>query len=160
MLKKLKSSYQNNVENVKKFNALTNIAVSMFYLSVTLAIFMMVTVVFDVFVYSYSVDGGFISLWITYILITTAATLAWDYGKNNWGFLISLSVPVVQLLSGYYDYWHSVFSISFDEIFLDFQNGYVYLDGFLLYLANGAHLLGLVALVLGRPELQRLFRAR
>ena len=145
--------------NAKKLNALTNIAISLFFLSVVLALFMMVSVVFDVFVFSYSINGGFISLWLTYLLITTAATLALDYGKNNWCFLVSLSVPLVQFVSGYYDNWYGVFNISWDEIYSDFQYEYVSLDAFLLYLANGLHLLGILALVLGRPEFSRLFRS-
>jgi hypothetical protein len=159
MFKMIKNSYQSNLANQKKLNALTTTGISMFYASVSLAMWIMVAVALDVIVYSSRIDGGFISLWLSYILIAAAATLALDYGKNNWAFLVSLSVPLVQLISGYYDYWFGIFNISWDEIFLDFQVGYTSLDVFMLYLANGAYLLGLVALILGRPELRRLFSA-
>jgi hypothetical protein len=159
MFKMIKKSYQSNLANQKKLNALTTTGISMFYASVSLAMWIMVAVALDVIVYSSRIDGGIISLWLSYLLIAAAATLALDYGKNNLAFLVSLSVPLVQLISGYYDYWFGVFNISWDEIFLDFQVGYTSLDVFMLYLANGAYLLGLVALILGRPELRRLFSA-
>jgi hypothetical protein len=114
MFKMIKKSYQSNLANQKKLNALTTTGISMFYASVSLAMWIMVAVALDVIVYSSRIDGGIISLWLSYLLIAAAATLALDYGKNNWAFLVSLSVPLVQLISGYYDYWFGVFNISWD----------------------------------------------
>ena len=159
MLKKLKTSFQNNqLSHLRKMTPLTRVGTALLLLSLVLAMPMLATVVIGQLFQSVGFESGLIPIWITYIVIAIAATLSFDYGRGNLSFLIAMSSPLVQVLSGYYQYWYGIFNISVEDVFLSLENG-LPLGVFLLYVSNGIHLLALVALVLGRRELQKIFRS-
>jgi len=158
LLKKLKTSFQKNqLLHLRKMTPLTRVGTALLLISIVLAMPMLATVVIDQVFYSVGFEIGLISIWITYIVISIAATLSFDYGRGNLSFLIAMSSPLIQFFSGYYQYWYGIFNISFEEIFGSFEYG-LPLGVFLLYVSNGIHVLALVALILGRPELRKFFR--
>lgn len=160
MLKKMKSSFQNNqLLHMKKMTLLTRVGVITLLVSALLALPIIADSVFQTVLYSLTVDGALISLWVTFILVATAVTLYFDYGKGNWSFLVALSSAIIPVFLGYYDNWFAVFNISWEDVYTSFEYGGTSFISFLLYLSNGAHFLALVFLIIGRPEFRPFFRS-